>query len=126
MNRRIKMKKIALVVDDTQYIREDIREMLEEKGYEVYEAENGQEGVEKYKEINPTIVTMDINMPKMHGLEASKLIKEYDENARILLCSTMVAFPNYRKMGEELGIKAFLSKPYSDVEFFEEFDKLFS
>lgn len=120
------MKKIALVVDDTQYIREDIREMLEEKGYEVYEAENGQEGVEKYKEINPTIVTMDINMPKMHGLEASKLIKEYDENARILLCSTMVAFPNYRKMGEELGIKAFLSKPYSDVEFFEEFDKLFS
>lgn len=120
------MKKVALVVDDTPYIREDIREMLEEQGYEVYEAENGEEGVKKYKELNPTVVTMDINMPKMHGLEASQLIKEYDENAKILLCSTMVAFPNYRKMGEKLGIKAFLSKPYSDEEFFDEFAKLFS
>lgn len=119
------MKKVALVVDDTPYIREDIREILEEKGYEVYEAENGLEGLEKYREIKPEIVTMDINMPKMHGLEASKLIKEYDNEAKIMLCSTMIAFPNYRKMGEELGIKSFLSKPFSDEEFFEAFEKLF-
>lgn len=119
------MKKIALVVDDTSYIREDIKEIFEEQGYEVYEAENGLEGVMKYKELNPSVVTMDINMPKMHGLEAAKLIKEYDENAKIMMCSTMVAFPNYRKMGEEIGVKAFLSKPFSDDEFLEELEKCF-
>lgn len=118
------MKKIALVVDDTAFMREDIRELLEEQGYEVVEAKDGLEGVELYKKCNPSIVTMDINMPRMHGLDASEAILKYDENARIMLCSTMIAFDNYRKMGEKIGVKAFLTKPFSDEEFFDEFSKL--
>ena len=60
------MKKTALVVDDTPYIREDIKEILTEQGYEVYEAGDGLEAIEMYKKIKPVIVTMDVNMPRLH------------------------------------------------------------
>ena len=72
------MTKIALVVDDTPFIREDIKDILEDQGYEVYEANDGLEAVEMYKKINPAIVTMDINMPRMHGLKATQVITDFD------------------------------------------------
>ena len=119
------MKKIALVVDDTSYIREDIKDILEEQGYKVYEASDGLEAVEMYKKVNPSVVTMDINMPRMHGLKAAQVITDLDKEARIMICSTMVMFPNYMKMGKEAGAKAFLSKPFDEEEFMNEFSKLF-
>ena len=114
----------ALVVDDTSYIRQDIREILERNGYEVIEAENGAEAVEFYKEQRPDIVTMDINMPKIHGLRATQMITNYDPNAKIIICSTMVAMSNYIKLGKEAGAKAFLSKPFSENELLTEIKKL--
>ena len=113
----------ALVVDDTSYIRQDIREILERNGYEVIEAENGAEAVEFYKEQRPDIVTMDINMPKIHGLRATQMITNYDPNAKIIICSTMVALSNYIKLGKEAGAKAFLSKPFSENELLTEIKK---
>ena len=114
----------ALVVDDTSYIRQDIREILERNGYEVIEAENGAEAVEFYKEQRPDIVTMDINMPKIHGLRATQMITNYDPNAKIIICSTMVALSIYIKLGKEAGAKAFLSKPFSENELLTEIKKL--
>ena len=119
------MNKIALVVDDTSYIREDIKDILEEQGYKVYEASDGLEAVEMYKKVNPSVVIMDINMPRMHGLKAAQVITDLDKEARIMICSTMVMFPNYMKMGKEAGAKAFLSKPFDEDEFMNEFSKLF-
>ena len=119
------MNKIALVVDDTSYIREDIKDILEEQGYKVYEASDGLEAVEMYKKVNPSVVTMDINMPRMHGLKAAQGITDLEKEARIMICSTMVMFPNYMKMGKEAGAKAFLSKPFDEEEFMNEFSKLF-
>ena len=119
------MNKIALVVYDTSYIREDIKDILEEQGYKVYEASDGLEAVEMYKKVNPSVVTMDINMPRMHGLKAAQVITDLDKEARIMICSTMVMFPNYMKMGKEAGAKAFLSKPFDEEEFMNEFSKLF-
>ena len=119
------MNKIALVVDYTSYIREDIKDILEEQGYKVYEASDGLEAVEMYKKVNPSVVTMDINMPRMHGLKAAQVITDLDKEARIMICSTMVMFPNYMKMGKEAGAKAFLSKPFDEEEFMNEFSKLF-
>ena len=124
--RREKMNKIALVVDDASYIREDIKDILEEQGYKVYEASDGLEAVEMYKKVSPSVVTMDINMPRMHGLKAAQIITDFDKEAKIMICSTMVMFPNYMKMGKEAGAKAFLSKPFNEVEFMNEFSKLFS
>ena len=117
--------KTALVVDDTSYIREDIKEILTDQGYEVYEATDGLEAFEMYKKVKPTIVTMDINMPRVHGLKATQLITDYDPEAKIMLCSTMITFQNYMKMGKEVGAKGFLSKPFTDEEFMNELSKLF-
>ena len=119
------MNKVALVVDDTSYIREDIKDILEDQGYKVFEASDGLEAVEMYKKVNPTIVTMDINMPRMHGLKATQVITDFDKDAKIMICSTMVIFPNYMKMGKEAGAKAFLPKPFNEEEFMNEFSKLF-
>ena len=119
------MGKVALVVDDAPFIRAEIKEILEEQGYKVYEAGDGLEAVTIYKMHNPDIVTMDVNMPKVHGLKATQIITEYDKNAKVMLCSTMMMFPNYQKMGKEAGAKAFLSKPFNEVEFMNEFSKLF-
>ena len=120
------MNKIALVVDDTSYIREDIKDILEEQGYKVYEASDGLEAVEMYRKIKPMIVTMDINMPRLHGLKAAQIIRDYDPEAKIMLCSTMITFQNYVRMGKEAGVKGFLSKPFTEEEFMEELAKLFA
>lgn len=119
------MKKTALVVDDTPYIRAELRDILTEQGYEVYEASDGLEAFEMYKKVNPMIVTMDINMPRIHGLKATQLITDYDPQARIMICSTMIMFQNYIKMAKEAGAKAFLSKPFTEEEFIDELAKLF-
>ena len=69
-----------LMVDDSKTSRKILRSILEENGHEVIgEAVNGQDGIDKYKELQPDITTMDITMPEMDGLEALRLIMEYDK-----------------------------------------------
>ncbi len=79
-----------LIVDDALFMRGVLKKMLEENGYTVVgEAANGLEAIEKYKELKPDLVTMDITMPDMTGLAAVKAIREIDSNARIVMCSAM-------------------------------------
>ncbi len=79
-----------LVVDDSMFMRGMLRGILEENGYIVIgEAENGMEALQKYVELKPDLVTMDITMPDMTGLEAVKAIRQVDGNARIIMCSAM-------------------------------------
>ncbi|HZK46575.1 MAG TPA: response regulator [Atopostipes sp.] len=84
------MGKKVLVVDDAAFMRIKLKDILEKNNYEVVgEAENGIVAIEKYKELSPDIVTMDITMPEMDGVEALKGIKAFDPNAKILMCSAM-------------------------------------
>ncbi|MGO2084123.1 response regulator [Vagococcus sp.] len=84
------MGKKVLIVDDAVFMRMKLKDILEKNGYEVVdEAQNGLEAIEKYKTSQPDIVTMDITMPEMDGLDALKEIKEYDKDAKILMCSAM-------------------------------------
>lgn len=79
-----------LVVDDSMFMRGVLRSILEENGHTVIgEAENGMEAIQKYVELKPDLVTMDITMPDMTGLEAVKAIRQIDGNARIIMCSAM-------------------------------------
>ncbi|MDE5590759.1 MAG: response regulator [Acetatifactor sp.] len=79
-----------LIVDDAMFMRGVLRRILEQSGYEVVgEASNGIEAIEKYKELKPDLVTMDITMPDMTGLVAVKAIKEIDSDARVIMCSAM-------------------------------------
>ena len=84
------MSKKILIVDDAVFMRITLKKILENNGYEVAgEAENGQMAVEKYKELKPDLVIMDITMPEKGGIIALKEIKEYDSNAKIIMCSAM-------------------------------------
>ncbi len=79
-----------LVVDDAAFMRMMIRDILIKNGYEVVgEAENGIKAVEKYKELNPDLVIMDITMPEMDGIEAVKEIKKINTGSNIIMCSAM-------------------------------------
>lgn len=79
-----------LIVDDAMFMRGVLRGILEQNGYEIAgEAENGIEAIEKYKELKPDLVTMDITMPDMTGLVALKAIKELDNDAKVIMCSAM-------------------------------------
>lgn len=84
------MSKNVLIVDDAAFMRMMIRDILTKNGYAVIgEAENGMMALEKYKELKPDLVTMDITMPEMDGIAAVKQIKSIDAKARIIMCSAM-------------------------------------
>jgi two-component system chemotaxis response regulator CheY len=84
------MSNKVLIVDDAAFMRMMIKEILTKNGYTVVgEASDGAQAVEKYKELGPDLVTMDITMPEMEGIAALKEIKKIDPNARVIMCSAM-------------------------------------
>ncbi|MDD4835224.1 MAG: response regulator [Lutispora sp.] len=109
------MKRV-LVADDSTFMRKFIKKILEINGLQVVgEAENGAAAVIKYKVYTPDIVTMDITMPEMTGLEALKHIMEYDPRAKVIMLTAM----GQKVMMEEaimLGAKSFIIKPFKDDE----------
>ena len=106
------MSNNILVVDDAAFMRMMIKDILTKNGYNVVgEAENGQQAVEKYAELNPDLVTMDITMPEMDGITALKKIKETSPEAKILMCSAM----GQQAMvidAIQAGAKDFIVKPF--------------
>ena len=84
------MGKKVLIVDDAAFMRMMLKDILTKNGYEVVgEAENGAKAVEKYEEVTPDLVTMDITMPEMDGISALKNIRSIDSNAKVVMCSAM-------------------------------------
>ena len=107
------MKRV-LIVDDAAFIRLSLKMMLEKNGYTVVGvAEDGSDGVKKYAELRPELVTMDITMPGMDGITAVKEIMKIDPNAIIIMASAL---------GEEAmvkdaimaGARNFIIKPFSE------------
>ena len=106
------MAKKILLVDDAAFMRKMIKDTLIKNGYtEVFEAVDGADAVEKFGEIGPDLVVMDITMPNMDGLEALKAIRAKDGSANVVMCSAM---------GQETmvidairsGAKDFIVKPF--------------
>ena len=84
------MAKNILICDDAAFMRMMIKDILTKNGYNVAgEAENGLKAVEKFKEVNPDLVLMDITMPEMDGIQALKEIKKIDGGAKVIMCSAM-------------------------------------
>ena len=84
------MAKNILVCDDAAFMRMMIKDILSKNGYNVAgEAENGLKAVEKYKEVSPDLVLMDITMPEMDGIQALREIKKVDVGAKVIMCSAM-------------------------------------
>ena len=84
------MARNVLVCDDAAFMRMMIKDILTKNGYNIAgEAENGLKAVEKYNELKPDLVLMDITMPEMDGISAVKEIKKFDPQAKIIMCSAM-------------------------------------
>lgn len=101
-----------LVVDDAAFMRMMIRDILSKNGYEVVgEAQDGSQAIEKFKELRPDLITMDITMPEMDGIAALKEIKKIDANAKVIMCSAM----GQQAMvidAIQAGAKDFIVKPF--------------
>lgn len=84
------MNSTVLICDDAIFMRTMIGDILRQAGFQVVgEAENGQQAVDKYRELRPDFVTMDIVMPEMGGIDAVREIVREDPQAKILMCSAM-------------------------------------
>lgn len=107
------MKKV-LVVDDAAFMRVSIKKMLSSNGYEIVgEAENGEIAIQKYQELSPDIVTMDITMPEMDGLTGLKKILEINPGANIVMISAMGQESMVRE-AVLTGAKGFIVKPFKE------------
>ena len=78
-----------LVTDDAAFMRTVIKGALEKEGHEIIEACNGREMIDMYKEHKPDLVTLDITMPEMDGLQALKEVKKIDSGAKVIMCTAM-------------------------------------
>ncbi|MDD3364750.1 MAG: response regulator [Syntrophomonas sp.] len=120
------MGKRVLVVDDAAFMRMMIKDILSKNGYEVVgEAENGMIAIDKYKEVLPDLVTMDITMPEMDGIAAVKEIVAFDSKARVIMCSAM----GQQAMvidAIQAGAKDFIVKPFQPERVLEAVSKALS
>ncbi len=106
----------VLVVDDSKTSRKMLSDVLTRMGLEVIgEAVNGEEGFLKYKELRPDIVTMDITMPVMNGLESLLLIKHEDADAKVVMI-TAAGQKNNLMQAVKAGAEEFLTKPLEEEE----------
>ena|SRR5699024_11210333 len=106
------MAHTVLIVDDAAFMRMMIKDILNKNSFEIVgEAQDGQQAVEKYEELKPDLVTMDITMPEKDGITALKEIKALDPNATVIMCSAM----GQQAMvidAIQAGAKDFVVKPF--------------
>jgi two-component system chemotaxis response regulator CheY len=105
------MSKRVLVVDDSVFMRDIIRDIFTAGGFQVVgEAGNGLEAVEKYKELKPDLVTMDLVMPYRNGIDATREILRVDSKALVVACSALHQEPMVME-AIEAGAVDFIVKP---------------
>ena len=116
----------VLVVDDAAFMRKMLTDALSAGGHEVVgEAGNGIEAIERFQELRPELVTLDITMPEKDGLEALQEIMAIDPNAKVVMCS---ALGQESKVLEsiKLGAKDFVVKPFEPQRVLSAIDKALS
>lgn len=113
-----------LIVDDSRTSRKMLRNILESNGHEIIdEAVNGQEGVQKFQSLKPDVVTLDITMPVVDGVEALKMIKALDPESKVVM---VTAAGQKNKMIEciKAGANKFLTKPFEQQEIVDVINKM--
>ena len=104
------MKKI-LIIDDSPFIAMEIKGIVSDAGYDVVaHARSGEEGIRKYKEYSPDVVTLDIIMPGMDGIETAREIKAINPDAKLIMLSSLCD-DDTRKELEEEGLNFVVEKP---------------
>jgi two-component system chemotaxis response regulator CheY len=106
------MAKTVLIVDDVAFVRKTLTEILREAGYNVVgEASDGREAVEKWRELRPDLVTMDVVMPNLGGIDATREIIKIDKNAVVVMISAMDQIHLVME-AINVGAKDYIQKPF--------------
>lgn len=113
-----------LIIDDAKFMRMTLSNILTKAGHEIVgEGENGKDAIRLYRELHPEVVTLDITMPEMNGIEAVKAIKKEYPKAVIIMCSAM----GQQKMvveAIESGAKDFIVKPFDEARVVESVNRV--
>lgn len=115
----------VLVVDDALFMRAMIKDILTASGRYVVvgEAANGQEAVQKYQELQPDLITMDIVMPMLDGIEATRQILTVDPRVRVVMCSALGQEPLVIE-SIAAGARDFIVKPFSPEKVLKVLDQI--
>lgn len=110
------MERTVLVVDDLEFVRKTLIEILTKNHFQVVgEAKTGKEAIDLYQSLKPEVVTMDIVMPELGGIEATKLITKMDKSAKVVMISAM-GQENMIMEAINAGAKDFILKPFTEDE----------
>jgi len=108
-----------LVIDDAKYIFKAVSMALEPQGFEIVgHAENGKIGIEMYDELKPDLVTLDVTMPVMDGIEAATELLKKEPRPKIIMMSA-IADEGIRQTARALGVKHFAPKPFTPEDLFQ-------
>lgn len=119
------MKKKVLIADDTALFREMIKNALSVEEYQIVgEAVTGGEAVDLYKAKKPDLMVLDINMPKMNGIDALTDVMKFDPNARVIMCSDQ-KYEGMIVMAIKKGAKDFIVKPFTTSDVLKAVKKAF-
>lgn len=119
------MARKVLIADDTTLMREMIRAALPIEDYQIVgEATSGDRAVELYKEKKPDVMILDINMPKMNGIDALKAVMEFDPDANVIMCSDQ-KYESMIVMALKQGAKDFIVKPFNSYDILLAVKKIF-
>ena len=115
----------VLIVDDASLVRMSLKDILDKSEYdfEYIEAVNGKEAVKMYKRNQPDFVIMDITMPEMDGITATSEIKNIDENAKVIMC-TSLAYEEKVRDAVSAGASDYIVKPFEPAKVVDAIKKL--
>ena len=119
----MKQKGKILVVDDSLYHRQELKKLLSENGYKVFDACDAIDGIQMMRKIHPDLVIMDINMPVMEGTEAVKYMKKIDRDALIVMFSSL---DDEKTVMEAIksGARDYVTKPLDKAKMIETVERL--
>ena len=112
-----------LSIEDSDFERKVIEEMMEDKSYDLLQAKNGQEGVDKYKEEDPDLVLLDLRLPDIDGLDVFEELKEYDSSVKAVIVS-IVREDETIEEAKDLGAKEYVEKPIDEDELMETIEEV--
>lgn len=120
------MPKKIMVVDDSRIVQLQLQKILSGTEYEVIACcQSGEDALEQYGKVNPDLVTMDILMPGMDGLETARMILKEDPKARVLMVSSL-AYDDTINEAHKIGAKGFVYKPFEREQVLASLQKAFA